>query len=160
MTEKKGKDLTFEVRLNWLADTRGLLCAPDAKGVVHVAMPPAFGGEGKPWTPEHFFLASISSCFMTTFLAISKKSGFEMADLKCDVSGRVEMAEGKYKFTQIDVFPKIYINSEEQRPKVFMLLEKTHKYCLIANSINSEINYHDDVLVALTAPVLQSCQEE
>lgn len=148
MKEKNVKNFLFEVRLNWLADTRGLLCAPDAKGIIHVATPPAFGGAGKPWTPEHYFLSSISSCFMTTFLAFSRRSNFEIVDFKCSVTGKVEVVEGKYKFTQIDVYPKIYINNEEERQKTEFILEKTHKYCLISNSVNANINYHDEILIA------------
>src|SRR4026209_2207837 len=64
MTGKTSKHFAFEVSLNWLADTKGILSARDANGTIHIGTPPAFGGEGKPWTPEHLFLASISSCFM------------------------------------------------------------------------------------------------
>jgi peroxiredoxin-like protein len=159
MTEKTEKNLLFEVRLNWLADTRGLLCAPDAKGTIHVATPPVFGGVGKPWTPEHYFLSSISSCFMTTFLALSRKSNFEIVDLICRVTGKVAIVEGKYKFTQIDVYPKIYINSEPERQKATFILEKTHKYCLISNSVNANINYHDEVLVASGILYPELCSE-
>jgi len=162
MTGKTEKKFLFEVRLNWLADTRGLLSAPDARGIIHVATPPAFGGAGKPWTPEHYFLSSISSCFMTTFLAFSRKSNFEMVDLKCNVVGKVEIVEGKYKFTEIDVYPKIYINSELDRKKVAFILEKTHRYCLISNSVNATINYHDEVLLSseTLSPELCSGVEE
>lgn len=159
MKEKTEKNFEFEVRLNWLADTRGLLCAPDAKGIIHVATPPAFGGTGKPWTPEHYFLSSISSCFMTTFLAFSRKSKFEIVDLKCNVTGKVEIVEGKYKFTQIDIYPKIYINSELERQKTEFILEKTHKYCLISNSVNANINYHDEVLIVSESLLPEFCSE-
>ena len=68
MRGKTDKQFFFEVQLNWLTDKKGLLSAKDASGTLHVATPPAFGGEGKPWTPEHYFLSAVSSCFMTTFL--------------------------------------------------------------------------------------------
>jgi organic hydroperoxide reductase OsmC/OhrA len=112
-----------------------------------VATPVQFGGEGKPWTPEHLFLSSISSCFMTTYLAFAHKLGFQISGLDCDSIGQVEIIEGKYKFTQIDLYPRIQINAEELRDKANSALEKTHKYCLITNSVNATVFYHSVIVV-------------
>jgi peroxiredoxin-like protein len=147
MTGKNDKRFFFEVQLNWLADTRGLLSARDATGTLHVATPPEFGGLGKPWTPEHYFLSAISGCFMTTYLAFAHKLGFEIAGLDCESIGQVELVDGKYKFTNINLYPKIYIADESQREKASKAVEKTHKYCLISNSVNAEIFYHTEVIV-------------
>jgi organic hydroperoxide reductase OsmC/OhrA len=147
MSGKTDKRFLFEVRLDWLAGNKGVLCAKDATGTIHVATPPQFGGEGKPWTPEPLFLSSISSCFMTTYLAFAKKSGFEISGLDCDCIGQVEIIEGKYKFTQIDLYPRIQIDGESLRTKATSALEKTHKYCLIANSINATIFYHSEIML-------------
>ena len=147
MSDKTGKHHLFEVQLNWLTGKKGLVSAKDVKGTLHVATPPAFGGEGKPWTPEHFFLGSISGCFMTTYLAFAQKLHFEISDLECEAIGQIEIVEGKYKFTRIDLFPKIYIPTETLREKAALALEKTHKYCLISNSVNTGIFYHSEILI-------------
>jgi organic hydroperoxide reductase OsmC/OhrA len=148
MAGKTDKQFFFEVKLNWLCDTRGVLSAKDAEGTLHVATPPKFGGEGKPWTPEHLFLSSIRSCFMTTYLAFTKKFDFEIFHFECDAIGQIKIVEGKYKFTKIDLYPKVYIAGENLRDKATNALEKTHKYCLISNSVNVEIFYHSEILVA------------
>jgi organic hydroperoxide reductase OsmC/OhrA len=148
MPGKTDKQFLFEVQLNWLADTRGVLSARDAAGTIHVATPPAFGGQGKPWTPEHLFLSSISSCFMTTYLAFAKKIHFEIYHFECDTIGQIEVVDGKYKFTHINLYPKIYIVDEILRDKATLALEKTHKYCLVINSLNAEVFYHSEVLIA------------
>jgi len=148
MSVKTDKQILFEVNLNWLADTRGVLSAKDANGTICVATPPEFGGEGKPWTPEHFFLSSISSCFMTTYLAFTKKLHFDISNLECEIVGQLEIVDGKYKFTNIDLYPKVYIVDETIRGKAELALEKAHKYCLIANSVNANITYHDQVLIS------------
>lgn len=147
MAGKTDKQFFFEVQLNWLADTRGILSAKDANGTVHVATPPEFGGEGKPWTPEHLFLSSISSCYMTTYLVFAKKLGFEISHFDCNTIGQIEIIEGKYKFTNINLFPKMYITGEELREKARIAMEKTHKYCLITNSVNATIFYHSEILI-------------
>jgi peroxiredoxin-like protein len=146
MSGKTGKHL-FQVQLNWLTEQKGLISSKEALGTLHVATPPVFGGEGKPWTPEHFFLGAISSCFMTTFLAFSKKLQFEFIDLECEAIGQIEIVEGKYKFTQVDLYPKVYLENEEHREKAAIALEKAHKYCLVSNSINAVIFYHSEIII-------------
>lgn len=147
MAGKTDRQFLFEVQLNWLADTRGILSAKDADGTIHVATPPEFGGAGKPWSPEHLFLSSISSCFMTTYLAFAKKFHFEISRFSCSTIGQIEIVGGKYKFTNINLYPKIYIADEAIREKANLALEKTHKYCLITNSINAGVFYHSEILL-------------
>ena len=40
MSDSKKDHILFDVQLNWLADTRGILSARDAEGTIHVAMLP------------------------------------------------------------------------------------------------------------------------
>jgi peroxiredoxin-like protein len=147
MTGKSEKQFLFEVQLNWVESTEGVLTSYEANGPIHIAMPTAFGGSGKPWTPEHLFLSSISGCFMTTYLAFAKKNAFTISHFECNSIGQIEIVNGKYKFTNINLFPKIYIDNEELREKANLALEKTHKYCLITNSINADIFYHSEILI-------------
>jgi len=141
--------ISFEVNINWLADTRGIISSPSANGTVHVATPPEFGGTGKPWTPEHFFLSAISSCFMTTYLVFVRKFKFELSHLECKATGNIAMVNGKLGFTEIHLYPKIYVPEENMIASATSAVEKTHKYCLISNSINVPITYHDEILTGL-----------
>lgn len=146
MAGKNDKQFLFEVQLNWLADKTGILSARNAAGTIHVATPPEFGGEARSWSPEHLFLSSISSCFMTTYLAFAQKLGFEISHFECNSIGQIEIVEGKYKFTHINLYPKVYIADEVIRDKANLAMEKTHKYCLISNSVNAEIYYHSEIV--------------
>src|SRR5436189_6407335 len=147
MMDKNDKRFLFNVKLNWIGDTIGLLSSTSTSEELSVAAPAEFGGTEKLWTPEHFFLNAISSCFMTTFLALSKKMGFEILDFNCEVVGQIEIVEGRYKFTHIDLYPKVYIDNENLHEKAEKAMEKTHKYCIIANSVNVEVTYHSRVLI-------------
>jgi peroxiredoxin-like protein len=147
MTDKNDKRFLFNVSLNWIGDTIGLLTSTSVSEELSVAAPVEFGGTEKLWTPEHFFLNAISSCFMTTFLSLSQKMGFEILDFNCEAVGQIEIVEGRYKFTRIDLYPKVYIVNEELREKAERAMEKTHKYCLITNSVNAEVVYHNQVLI-------------
>lgn len=147
MSGKTENQFFFEVDLHWLRKQRGVLSAKDAEGTIHVATPQVFGGEGKPWTPEHLFLSAISSCFMTTYLAFAKKLKFEISNFACEAVGQIRLVDGKYKFTRVDLFPKVFIANVELEEKARSAMEKTHKYCLISNSVDTTIFYHSEVLV-------------
>jgi peroxiredoxin-like protein len=146
MEGKTDKQILFDVQLSLVEDKKGILSAKDRLEVISVAAPPEFGGEGKSWTPEHLFLSAISSCFMTTYLAFAKKFRFEVSHFECNTIGQIKIVDGKYKFTHINLFPKVYIADETLREKAIHAMEKTHEYCLVSNSVNAAIFYHSEVL--------------
>ena len=140
------KQFVFEVELNWLVKKRGILSANNVNNILHVATPQEFGGEGKEWSPEHLFLASINSCFMSTYIFFANKLTLEITNLNCNVSGQIEIVDGKFQFTTINLFPKINIANEEAREKANLVLKKTKKHCLISNSIKTDINSNAETM--------------
>ena len=84
---------------------------------------------------------------MTTFLSFAKKLRFEIENFKCEIIGQLEIVDGKYKFTNINLYPKVYLADETLREKANIALEKTHKYCLITNSVNAAVFYHSEILI-------------
>ncbi len=147
MSDKLEKHYPFSVDLQWISGSTGILTADDAEGSIEVSPPPAFGGQGKPWTPEHFFLGSISSCFMTTYMSFVKKFKSEVSKFNCDVKGEISLVEGRLVFTKIDVYSKISIPSADLTEKATLAFDKTKKYCIISNSIRTPINYHLELSV-------------
>jgi peroxiredoxin-like protein len=143
---KTDKQFLFEVKLNWQKNNSGIIHADDVYDTLHVATPQKFGGEGREWSPEHLFLSAICSCYMTTFLAFSKKMNFTITHFKCEAIGQIKLINGKYKFTTINVYPKIYIGDELLKEKVSLAIEKTQKYCLVSASVNATILYHSEVI--------------
>jgi organic hydroperoxide reductase OsmC/OhrA len=115
---------------------------------IRVATPKAFGGDESQWSPEHLFLGSISSCYMTTYLFFCRKYVCNISGFTCNIIGHVEMIDGKLRFTHIDIYPKVYVVDEPAKVKVRSALEKTQQYCLISNSVKAEITYHTEVLTA------------
>jgi organic hydroperoxide reductase OsmC/OhrA len=147
MKNKTDKHFLFNVQLHLKQDGKGMLTAPDAEGTITVATPPEFGGEENVWSPEHLFLGSISSCFMTTYLAFSKKNKLAISSFECNAIGQIEIVNGKYKFTVVNVYPIIGIAKQELEPTASLLLDKSIKYCLVANSLNCEIFYHAKIIM-------------
>ena len=132
----------MEKRKNWRPFFR------DVKTTIEVATPPDFtGGIPDIWSPEHLFLGSLSSCFMTTYLAIAEKSRLNIARFECNVIGQVELLEGHFEFTTINLFPKIFVAKDEAVQLGNEVLTKAYRHCIIANSIRSHVVYHNEVLV-------------
>lgn len=145
MSDKQQDKNLFQASVIWLNAKKGMITSSEVNGSIQVETAAVFGGKGKPWTPEHLFLGSISSCFMSTFLQFAEKLDLTIDGLSCRVSGVVEMVNGRLSFTRIDVYPDIYVESTSDEKNAHLALQQAHKHCLVSNSINSEINYHSSV---------------
>ena len=64
----------FYVAAEWTDGRRGVTHAEADAPAIHFAAPPEFHGEAGVWTPEHFFLAALVSCYLVTFRAIAEMS--------------------------------------------------------------------------------------
>ncbi len=83
---------------------------------------------------------------MTTYFSFAKKLALNFTHFECNGIGQIEIIDGKYKFTNINVYPRIYIKNEAEREKALLIVEKTEKYCLIGNSINAHVIHHTQVI--------------
>ena len=79
---------TYAVDLVWDQARKGTLTAPGLTHPIEVATPPEFDG-GMPgiWSPEHLYVAAISSCLMTTFLASAAYSHLPFVSFTCPAEG-------------------------------------------------------------------------
>ena len=148
MNNRTTKQIVFDTQLSWLGDKKGKLTAPELNSSLVIATPKEFGGEGNDWSPEHLLLGALSSCFMTTYLSFMQKFRFSILQLECSADGQVELVDGRYKFTEINLYPKIVIAGEADLEKANLAMEKTHKYCLVGNSLNATIRYLGQVTIA------------
>ena len=134
----------YNVDINWNQERKGVMCSPElnkeANSCIEVATPPEFP-KGIPgiWSPEHLFTASVSSCLMTTFLAIAENSKLEFENFSCNSKGKLEQVDGKFLMTEIILEPKVTIYDEKERSRAERVLEKSEKACLISNSIKSKV---------------------
>ena len=137
----------YNVNISWTQDRKGMMCSPELKSAesnktncIEVATPPQFD-KAIPniWSPEHLFTAAVSSCLMTTFLAVSEYSKFEFISFKCGSKGILDKVHGKFVMTEVLLYPEVFISDERQRERALKILEKSEKACLISNSITSKI---------------------
>ena len=142
----------YTVNLSWQADRKGMLSSSELNSSLEVATPPPFpkGVEGI-WSPEHLLTAAVSSCLMTTFLAVAENSKLEFESFACKASGKLEQVEGKYLMTEIQLEPQVVLLHEEDKGKAERVLQKSEAACLISNSIKSTVIVTPEILVAKLA---------
>lgn len=146
---------SFNVNINWTMDRKGMMCSPELhkndtneRNCIEVATPPQFSS-GMPniWSPEHLFTAAVSSCLMTTFLAIAENSKLEFISFKCESKGVLDKVDGKFVMSEVHLFPEVTIVDESQRDRAERILDKSEKACLISNSINSKVTMKPKILI-------------
>lgn len=145
----------YNVKISWTQDRKGLMCSPELlnsesneTNCIEVATPPEFDkGIANIWSPEHLFTAAVSSCLMTTFLAIAEYSKLEFVSFKCNSKGILEKVDGKFKITEVLLFPEVVIKEESKRERTERILDKSEKACLISNSITSKVTMQSKIIV-------------
>ena len=130
----------YNVNVEWSADRKGIISSPELSNTIEVATPPQFpnGMEGI-WSPEHLFTAAVSSCLMTTFLAIAENSKLEFDSFKINSKGILEQVDGKFLMTCVELYPALVIKNEKDRERAERILQKSGTACLISNSVKAKI---------------------
>lgn len=117
-------------------ERKGMMCSPEltssegGNGCIEVATPPQFP-KGIPgiWSPEHLFTAAVSSCLMTTFLAIAENSRLEFTGFSCKSKGKLEQVDGKFLMTEVILNPHVTIVHEKDRERAERILQRSEAAC-------------------------------
>lgn len=142
------QEYIYNVDLNWKKDRIGILSSEELPTQIEVATPPEFeGGIEGVWSPEHLFISSVSSCFMTTFIAIAKYSKLEFENLEVKATGMLGKPDGKFAVTEIILKPTLVIKDDNQADKALRIMEKAEAACLISRSIKTEVRLEAEVVV-------------
>lgn len=143
---------SYEVNISWDSQRKGTLSSPVLEKSIEVATPPEFnGGMEGIWSPEHLFVASVSSCLMTTFLAIAEYSKLDFIHFSCKATGKLEKTDSGFAVTEVRLNPLLQIAAEGDLEKAERILRKAEASCLISNSITSRIVFAPKVRIG--APV-------
>jgi organic hydroperoxide reductase OsmC/OhrA len=130
----------YTVDLSWTEQRKGVLSSESLHQSFEVATPPDFPkGHQGIWSPEHLFIASASSCLMTTFLAIAENFKLSFISFVCPAEGQLDTVEGLLVVSQITLKPIVSVSREEDIALAEKVLQKAKKACLIANSMKTTI---------------------
>jgi len=135
----------------WTLGRGGIANAETSEQAIAFSSPVEFRGQPGMWTPEHFLIAAVAGCFVTTFISIAELSKFEVVSLEVSAVGELEKVERGLQFTRVVIRPVLTIAQEGDRQRALRLIEKTERSCLVARSLRSKVRVETNVLVQ--APV-------
>jgi organic hydroperoxide reductase OsmC/OhrA len=141
------KQYVYRLSASSTALRSGVVVVEEVEPSIAFSAPSEFQGEPGRWTPEHFFLASIAGCFVSTFSGIANFSKFEFLSLELEVEGIIEKDEGGWRFTRVNLRPRLRIGLGKDRERANRLLEKAEKTCLVARSLTSQIILEPEIFV-------------
>jgi peroxiredoxin-like protein len=130
---------SYEVRAKATRLRSGVVASDAVPEPIIFSAPPEFLGEPRVWTPEHFFVAAVASCYVSTFSGIADASKFSFVSLEVEAQGTLEKDPSGWKFTDVRLHPALKIAREQDRERAGRLLEKAERSCLIARSISAKI---------------------
>lgn len=115
---------------------------------MHAASPPEFGGPAGVWSPEHLFVAAVSSCLMTTFRTIADLSKLDIVSYSDDPVGHLIRDEnGLYRIESVTLRPQVTISDPDKTDRAIRLIEKAERACLVSRSVSAEIHLEATVHV-------------
>ncbi|MEN9414276.1 MAG: hypothetical protein RLZ62_580 [Bacteroidota bacterium] len=115
---------------------------------IESATPPEFGGKEGLWSPETLLIGAATGCFISTFQFFAKRMKFEFDNITCEAEGTVGRVDGKSVFTGITIYPTIMITDESLRPVILDAVEKSHRYCVVSNSLKCPVQIRVNILIA------------
>jgi len=138
---------TYNLHLKWSEGRTGQFSSTEVPDLT-VATPPQFPkGVAGVWSPEHMIVGAVSSCLMTTFLAIAENSNLQYSSFDCSAEGKLEKIDGKFMISQITLKPVVVIKQEKDSERAYRIVEKAENACLISNSVRSKINLETKIIV-------------
>jgi uncharacterized OsmC-like protein len=91
-----------------------------------------------------------SFCFLFTFRSVTRASKFEFISLELSGQGRVARKDGKTRFTEILLRPRLRLPTTSDKDRGLRLLEKSEEACLVSASLSAPVKLEREVLIATT----------
>jgi organic hydroperoxide reductase OsmC/OhrA len=115
------------------------------------AAPPQFAGAAAVWSPEALLTATLATCYILTFRAVTGAALFGWISLECEVEGVLEPVEGVLRFARFRIAPTLTLAPGADAARARRLLRKAERVCVVANSLCGERSL-DARIVTRTPP--------
>lgn len=109
---------------------------------------PAFRGDPKLYNPEDMLVVSLSACHALSYLAVCARARLSVVSYEDEASGTMDMKDGKMRFVEVTLRPRVVIATGADLEKAKRLHETAHSQCFIANSVNFPVKNEPVVTAA------------
>lgn len=138
----------YQVKASWNNNRNGVLSSKVLDETITIATPPEFSkGEANVWSPEHYYLAAINGCLLTTFLAVAENFKLKFSNFESDSIGKLEVVERQFIISEVTLTPIVTINEKADESLALKVIEKAERACLISNSVKSKIVMKPTIIV-------------
>ncbi len=145
----------YQIRATSTVVRSGLAVAEGIEPSIAFSAPPEFNGQAGHWTPEHFFVAAVASCYVSTFSGMASNSNFEFLSLELETEGTVVQDQVGWHFREVVLRPRLTITRAEDRERAHRLLHKAEKNCLLGRSVACAVVL-EPALIIEEQPVVSS----
>lgn len=136
---------SYPFSISWRGTTatseygRDAVASAPGKAPIAVSSAPEYAGNPALWNPEDLLGAALANCHMLTFLALAAKAKVEVLAYDGASESILDTVGKVTKVTEIRLSPVIRVAKGTSKAKVEDLFAKAHKYCFVANSIQSKV---------------------
>lgn len=112
---------------------------------------PEFMGKAALVNPEELFVASISSCFMLTFLFLASNKNIVVDQYTSEAVGILgKNSEGKMAMTEVVLKPSLKFENNQAPDAAVLqdLFHKAHDMCFISCSVKTNVRVEHEAVVA------------
>ena len=109
---------------------------------------PDWGGSAENTNPEQALAASLSSCHMMTFLALSAKPKWPVLSYEDHAIAHLGKNDKKQMIVnKIDLHPKVSFDHgfEVSHEELEKMHDRAHRYCFIANTLDSGVEVNINI---------------
>tara|TARA_R110000868_G_scaffold110527_3_gene299356 strand:+ start:3339 stop:3797 length:459 start_codon:yes stop_codon:yes gene_type:complete len=112
---------------------------------------PEFLGKAELVNPEEMFVASLSSCFMLTFIYLACTKNLTVNSYTAEAIGKLgKNDEGKMAMTEVVLKPTITFDDDQQPDATLLqdLFHKAHDMCFISSSVKTKVSVQHEAVSA------------
>jgi organic hydroperoxide reductase OsmC/OhrA len=128
------------------AYSREHIVAIDGKLCLVGSADPSFRGNPALHNPEDLLVSALSTCHMLSYLALCARAGIRVVSYVDEVMGRMAPSEGKVRFTEVTLRPRVTIELGDNLEQAQALHRDAHETCFIANSVAFPVR-HEPIAV-------------
>jgi organic hydroperoxide reductase OsmC/OhrA len=132
----------YEIDLSWKSEKAGFLTSHGVDEIKVFSPMERPGGKKNQWTPEQLLGASVSSCFMTTFLEIAEKNNLEVVSYQSQCFVKLEKKTDKYTTEEILIRPIVKLKNSASYLLAQKCLEEAETACPSRKALKININVH------------------
>ena len=133
----------YETTLVWEGGSRAAIWSGE-RPVLVGGPPPEFDGEPRWWSPEHLLLSAANLCLMTTYMALARKTGLQVANYRSAAEGILDKTKEGLVFTRITL--RVRIDAPPDRLEdARKLLETAKKYCIVSNALKRPVEVEAEI---------------